>query len=274
MQLISHSAPIYYPEAEQNSVLRLGLQPLPVTTWFQPDEDFALFQKHKLQQGELRLHSVYEEQPGSEQAVAELTRLVQQHLLQDHADTYCLQDDCLLHKPSGLRWMLPAADLWQVSLWVQEDICVLQECNGEFVLSAASVCSPSNWYPAAKIGCNLDVIHGPVPGYGETLSRRVNSLCRELKPHKPLLRYNWSLQPGNELYWHSDRSAAQQSESQYWRVERQTLRRLPVTGAVIFTIRIYLHARSQIESTPFMQERLAALLARLPAAERAYKGLP
>ena len=273
MQLVSSSAPIYLPEEDQTSVLRLGLNPLPLQGWLQPDADLLVFQQHKLEQARLRPDSVYGELAGAEAAVAESIELIYQHLLQDHGDTYSRRDSVLQHKPSGIEWRLPAENLWQASLWVPEDICVLQEINGEFVMTAASVCSPSNWHPADKLGRSLDVIHAPVPGYEKILSRRVNSLFRALKPHKPLLRFNWSLQRGNELYWRDKLAPTDPALPQYWRVERQTLRRLPGTGAVIFTIRIYLHERSRIEADPAVSQRLSALLDRLPAEEKNYKGL-
>ena len=273
MRLVSSSSPVYLPEEDQSSVLRLGLNPLSPEYWLQTEDDFQLFQQHKLEQGNVRPDSVYGEMPGSEEAVAELTGLICQHLLQVHRESYSRLNDTLQHRPSGLEWQLPADNLWQASLWVPEDLCVLQEINGEFVMTAASVCSPSNWHPADKLGRSLDVIHGPVPGYPQVLSRRVNSLFRALKPHKLLLRYNWSLQRGNELYWRDRLAPVDHSLPHYWRVERQTLRRLPVTGAIVFTIRIYLHERSQLEADSVIRERLSALLERLPEAERNYKGL-
>ena len=273
MQLTSSAAPIYLPEADQTSVVRLGLNPLRAENWILNDEDLPLFHQHKLEQARLRPQSVYGELPGSQAAVAELIALLQEHLIRDHSATYCNDGGSLRHRGSNLKWDMPPVDLWQASLLVAEDICILQEIDKEFVMTAASVCSPSNWHPADKLGRSLDVIHGPVPDYDTKLSSRVTSLFHSLKPHKPLLRYNWSLQFGNELYWRDRIKPVDRSLPQYWRVERQTLRRLPASGAVVFCIRIFLYERSVIDADPVQSARLAALLQRLPPQEKAYKGL-
>ena len=273
MQLNTTAQPIYLPEADQSAVARLGLHPLAASEWVDVDGDFIQFHSHKVQQHRLRPQSVYGQLPGSEAAVAELGKLLQQHLLTEHAADYALTNNGLQHRPSGLQFFLPAENLWQISLWVQEDICLLQQINDEFLLTAASVCSPSNWHPADKLGRGLDKIHQPVPGYEEQLSRRVNALFAAMKPGKPLLRYNWSLQPGNELYWRDKLAPRDPAAAQYWRVERQTLRRLPETGAIVFMIRIYLHRRSDIERDPEVKQNLQALLERLAADEKVYKGL-
>ena len=273
MQLTTTAQPAYLPESDQKAVARLGLHPLSVSDWLDVDSDFEQFHNHKIEQSKLRPHSVYGQLPGSEAAVAELGRLLEQHLLAEHDSEYLRAENRLIHRPSGLEFSLPAENLWQTSLRVQEDICLLQRIDSEFRLTAASVCSPSNWHLADKIGRSLDRIHKPVPGYEEQLSRRVNTLFAALKPDKPLLRYNWSLQAGNELYWRDKLAPRDPAAAQFWRVERQTLRRLPETGAVVFMIRIYLHKRSEIEKNPAVKTNLRELLERIPEEEKIYKGL-
>ncbi len=273
MRLTTTVDTVYLPDEQQEFVARLGLHPLHVPSWIDCDTDFTQFHQHKLEQAASRLQSVYGELPGSERAVREFVSVLQQHLLAQHSDQYAMHSHALHHTATNLSWQLPAANLWEASLWIQEDICLLQDCDGEFKLTAASVCSPSNWHPAEKLGKSLDRIHQPVPGYEEKLARRVNSLFHALKPGKPLLRYNWSLQPGNELYWRDSLVPRDPAAEQYWRVERQTLRRLPESGAIVFLIRIYLHKRSAIERDPAIKSILSALLNRLPSDEKRYKGL-
>jgi len=273
MQLKTTVLAVYLPEQEQTAVARLGLHPLPDPDWLDIDSDFAQFHEHKLEQFKIRPQSVYGQLPGSETAVAELREALLQHLLAEHGSVYTRGNNCLRHDITGLEFRLPAENLWQTSLWIQEDICLLQQIDGEFRLTAASVCSPSNWHPADKLGCSLDSIHRPVPGFEERLSGRVDALFSALKPDKPLLRYNWSLQPGNELYWRDKLAPRDPMAAQYWRVERQTLRRLPETGALVFMIRVYLHGRSEIEKIPGVKKNLQALLERIPEQEKLYKGL-
>lgn len=273
MQLESRTDPFLWPDPEQVSVLRLGLQSLNPREWMVADEDLALFQQHKRAQAEQRFESVYQALPESESAQREFADNLLSHLSNDHATQYGQKTNTLIHHPSGLHWPLERRDLWHSSLWVQEDICLLQNSDDQYRLTAASLCSPSNWKLADKIGRGLDVIHDPVPGYQEQLAMRVNRLLDALKPNKPLLRYNWSIQSGNELFWREDNAPGTTSEEKYWRVERQTLVRLPKTGAIVFGIRIFLHSFARMSELLDFDKAVDKLVARLPDAERHYKNL-
>ena len=147
----------------------------------------------------------------------------------------------------------------------------------DYYLTAASVCAPSNWALEEKIDRSLDDIHQSVPGYGQQLSRRVNRLFANLKPERPLLRFNWSVQDTAELFWRTDlqeQSPQQQRlEERYWRVERQTLSRLPETGAIVFTIRIFLHSFSAMGHSTGFPANLQRVVDRLPHDQKEYKGL-
>lgn len=273
MHLDSLESPVYLPEASQQTVLRLGVQPLDLRQWTLPARDLASFHAHKLQVRQAQGDRVCQVLPGAEAACGELNELLLRHLLADHGDAYIKEGGSLWHRPSGLRWSLAESDLWHTSLWVQEDLCLLERGSDDYVMTAASVCSPSNWPLEEKMGCGLDFIHGPVPGYQEELSSRVNRLFDALKPGKPLLRLNWSVQWGNELFWRKDLGLGCDGRERYWRVERQTLRRLPRTGAVVFTIRISLHSFSSLAVYPEFQSNLRAIVARLPGELKEYKGL-
>ncbi len=281
MRIESSVHPLLLPDAGQRSVLQLGFSPLPVQQWILSDADFPLFQQHKLAQGQ-QLQRVYAALPRSATAQSEFADYLARHLLTYHNDTFSKEQDTLTHTASGLSWSLPATDLWHASLWAQEDFCLLQEAQGHYVLTAASVCSPSNWKLEDKIGKTVDQIHAPVPEYASELSARVNRFLQHLKVNKPLQRFNWSLQAGNELLWRDDvESAAATSEvessgdadSVYWRVERQSFLRLPQSGAIVFAIRIYLHSADRLRALVDFDSIKKQLIANLPAAQRHYKQL-
>ena len=77
------------------------------------------------------------------------------------------------------------------------------------------------------------------------------------------------------MFWRRDLGSGvgDDSAQRYWRVERQTLRRLPRSGAIVFGIRITLHSVQSLAAWPGAQDALAAILARLPADQKRYKGL-
>ena len=62
-----------------------------------------------------------------------------------------------------------------------------------------------------------------------------------IQPSNPVKRFNWSLYTDGALY-HPASSGERdvRPEHAFLRVERQTLRKMPVSGDVLFTIRIHL----------------------------------
>ena len=258
----------------QSSVLELGLRHGTMAEWLAVDDDLSIFHAHKLQQIGSHRSEVIAVLPESELAQKEFCRLLLTHLTERHGERYTINDHDLLTRDGRLKWPLPATDLQSCCLWIQEDICLLQALNDEYVLTAASVCSPSNWRLSEKIGKALGAIHDPVPGYGDTLHARTNRLLHNLSKDKVIIRYNWSVQAGNELCWRPELYPAQEPEEPYWRVERQTLRRLPETGAVVFGIRIFLESFTKVESRkPGFTATLREIIERLPEEQRRYKGL-
>ena len=57
------------------------------------------------------------------------------------------------------------------------------------------------------------------------------------------------------------------------RMERQTLRRLPRTGDILFTIRIYVQSLRDVAANPERAAHLAAAMRALPSNMRSYKSL-
>lgn len=278
MLLHSRVKPVYLPEPDQHTVLRLALRRLDPRAWLVVDEDFAAFHDHKLSAGQAGVGKVYQALPGSEAAQQELHALVLDHLVQDHPDSFQPEGEEILCLPLSRCFPRRFESLWHTSLLVQEDLCILEPDGEEtFRLTAASLCAPSNWLLEHKIGNTLDTIHGPVPGYQAVLAARVRRLFAGLKPGKPLLRFNWSVQSQPELLWRtepgqmSDPTGA--GDGRCWRVERQTLRRLPQTGAVVFGIRIFLHPFAGLVGPRGFEADLAGIIARLPIEQRSYKGL-
>ncbi|MCY4265223.1 MAG: DUF3445 domain-containing protein [Gammaproteobacteria bacterium] len=283
MKLNSKVYPIYCPEANQQSVLRLGLSRLSLADWILIDEDFELFHQHKLQQQSLNHRSVYQELCGAKDAIAEFNDFLLKHLLTRHHEQFAINQNQLIHLATGIGFDLSATSLWKSSLWVQDDLCLLQPQAEEYRLTVGSVCSPSRWRLQEKIGKSIDWIHVPVPDYQQTLSERVNRLLAGMKPGNPVQRYNWSIQPGNELNWQRRESMDSESLRWHWRVERQTLLKLPRTGAVMFCIRIFLHSFDRMEETIKLlsgnsdsqgfRKVLLAIINRTPSPIRHYKGL-
>lgn len=126
------------------------------------------------------------------------------------------------------------------ALVVQEDLCVLVADGGGWRLAAGVVCFPSMWRLPDKVGLHLTEVHGPVPAYASELAARVDRFLDRLRPERPVWRRNWLLHDSPELHVPDPPPAhgAPAVPDDLWlRSERQALRRLPRTGAVLFTIR-------------------------------------
>ena len=273
MRLDSTVEPIYFPEIEQQSVLRMGLHPLSLDSWIQTDDDYEKFYEHKLQQQKIRFAEVFRQIDDTQDCIEEFNNYLLANLLKHQSQSYELRDGYLYHIPTEIQFDTSTTSLWDSSLWIQEDICLLKQIDQKHVLVAASLCSPSNWKLQEKIGQTIEVIHTPVPGYKDSLSSKVDKLLSALKVDKPIYRYNWSVQQGNELYWDSYDDLGLADETPYWRVERQTLLRLPSTGAIVFGIRIYLHDFNTMAQDQQFKSNFRELINRQQPEMRIYKGL-
>ena len=68
----------------------------------------------------------------------------------------------------------------RAGLSVQEDLCLMNRTSEGWILKAASLCFPSRWQLREKIGKDISQIHGPVEGYEEHLSKKVNGFFDRL----------------------------------------------------------------------------------------------
>jgi hypothetical protein len=141
---------------------------------------------------------------------------------------------------------------------------------------AAVLCSPNRWRLADKIGGTMDEIHRPVARYRDDLSSPVDAMLARLTPERPVWRINWGLANHPALFQpEAPPVTADIDPARLWfRVEWQTLRRLPVTGAVLFGIRTYLEPLESLASRErSLVQDFGDLVAKLPDNVAEYKGI-
>lgn len=144
-------------------------------------------------------------------------------------------------RPGGQR----LHPLEQSGRLVQEDLCLLRpHADGQWILAGASLCFPSRWRLADKMGKPLIGVHGPVAGYQSVLAARVDSLLGRLDG-RVVWRRNWFVHPDGSLFQPQRPPGGDPvveggdwKDRLFLRSERQTLRRLEPSGWVLFTIRI------------------------------------
>ena len=108
---------------------------------------------------------------------------------------------------------------------------------------------------------------------------------RRVRPEDPVLRNNYFLQVDDDLAWsHSIGSEDSEDvawstaeknkaiEHHYFRSERQSLRRLPRSGGVVFTIRTYFHPITGIAEEDYVPGRLASAVRSWGEDVSRYKG--
>lgn len=256
----------YWPVDARPHRMTLGLRRLDPVVWLEVDghRDAELAEKARLlaaRHDDLVVHD-----PAGTDAAREVLDLVVSWLATHRAD--------LPRSPqAGLHPIDAAGRL------VQEDLCVLTRTDGRWRLTAASVCFPSRWAPRQKLGLTLESIHDPVPGY-PAIAGPVDGSLDRLHVDRPVWRLNWSVLPSPDLcQLPEDYPRTGAGTTDYpgidgltFRVERQTLRRLPGTGAVAFTIRTYTAPLRQVVADPARAADLRATLAAVGPEQAGYKG--
>lgn len=171
----------------------------------------------------------------------------------------------------------------QAAMAAHEDMCLLnkRESDDQYHLVGAAVAWPSDWYPKDKIGLPLRALHAPIAGYEEQLATGVDRFMETLKPGAIYGRCNWFIAPTGNRRWLQTSPAqeafahvtpANAGETLFVRSERQSLRRLPQTGAILFTIGIYVERLGALSQNNIA--RLADGVGRLVEGESDRRGSP
>jgi len=188
------------------------------------------------------------------------------------------------------------------ALLVQDDLAVMVEgSDGKYYFQAGAICVAGFWRMRDKIGLPLEEIHisGDVPQYQAKLQISLERFFRRLRVDKPVVRNNYFIQvsppPGaaantidpEELAWSNYVLGSEDllhekpppnvkatPERLRLRTERQSLRRLPKSGAVVFTIRTYLFPVEDLakENGGRVAGRFASAVKSWPEDVKTYKG--
>ena len=234
----------------------------------------------------VRHGEVFAALPGSEAARREVLDVLAA-LLPRRFPAWFGRDGAVLHnRLTGESWgldRLPHDPLEVAGRLVQEDLCLLRLTPEGPVLDAAVLCFPSRWSLAEKLGQPLAMIHTRVPFYADRLARPVDRLMPNLRDGKMVVRLNWGMTDDPALYAesrkfrrdHNPDVTAQNAGEKIWlRVERQTLRLLPESGAVLFGIRTHLYTVGRLAADRQVAADLASAVRALPPEMALYKSIP
>ena len=259
--------------------MAMGLTIVPPSDWFEIDVLYAdeLAEKSRLLAE--RHTDVFASVPGSEAASAETLTLIANHLCREYPDWFVRSGDILTNRlTNAVQDLREGHPLEQAGRLVQEDLCLIQNHPEGPVFTAAVLCFPSRWRLSEKIGRPRAEVHGPVPLYADRLAAPVDRFMRHLRPERIAGRLNWSVVDDPALFQPTGKFVADRNFSVtpdnagdrlFLRVERQTFRRLPVSDAILFGIRVHVYPLWRVASAG-----LADAVRALPADIARYKSLP
>lgn len=265
----------------------VGLAPLDLAEWIEPDAHLATTLAERAALIRDRRDIVVCEEPDTRAAQRETLELLVAHLTARFPAQYRLQGRHLTVAATGRTFDLDdegEAPLVVAGQIVSDDLVLLRKGEAGYRLVAAVLCFPSAWSLTEKFGQSLDELHRAVPGYESKLARVMNRIFENLKVDQPVWRVNWSIYPDDERHhpeskerprhWFED--PAHLAPEAFVRVERQTLRRLPESGDMLFTIRIHVDPFLAFRRHPEGRTLAASLreqILGLDADQLAYKGL-
>ncbi|MET1412752.1 DUF3445 domain-containing protein [Roseibium sp. HPY-6] len=261
----------------------VGLRPIGEEDWLEPD---PLLEEHLNEKERLFAHdlsAVFREEDNTEKSQGEVLGLVIENLSRFHGATYSFKGDtATVGRPGRKIPVKTAPFLLTASRLVQEDLVIMRPSPEGYRLVSASLCFPSSWRLSEKIGLTMTGIHDGVPGFnGSRMGQVVARLFDNLKVGQLLCRFNWSIYPDDKLHHPMPEGIPFDVDSRtfarlFLRVERQTLRRLPENGDILFTIKIHhdpLSLLSRQEDRAAIASNLRAQLLALRNDQLTYKGL-
>jgi hypothetical protein len=258
----------------------MGLVAIPERDWIVLGDDQR--EKLVLKRRLLADHhaEVFAALPGTEEAGSEVAQLLFDHLPRRFPTRYPRMGTMFAIAATSELVGMSSPSMHPLDLagrLVPDDLCLVQEGeDGVPRLVAASLCFPSRWRLGEKLGHPLAEIHGPVPDYDRALARPVDRFFGALADGRIVERWNWTIHDRPDLFQpQSPRKHAVPPErfadGLFMRNERQTLRRLARSRAILFTIDTRVMPLGEVP--PADARNLAAAIRHLPDGELAYKGI-
>lgn len=217
-----------------------GLNPIAPGEWLIVDECYAEQMAYRMQLMRDRREVVHRLDPSAQAAARELlqevlTELAERDDFQQAGDKIICPDG----REVAINWDAPMITAGRL---VQEDLVLMQKQGDEHVLTGAILCFPASWSLAQKFMKPMTRIHAPVSEYTENIARRVQRLFDGIQVGRPMWRANYLVYADPDLHQprtEEERRPSVTSGPRWLRVERQGMKRLPETGAVVFSIHSY-----------------------------------
>jgi hypothetical protein len=259
--------------------VRIGLKPINTKSWLEIDDNFK--NEHNLKKNLLssNRHEVFQAKDKSHLVQKELLGLITAHIKEYHSEKYLFEGQNIFIKATGENINLVDKNtppIETASFLVQEDLVLMNPREDKFYLEAAVLTAPSHWSLVEKFSKSLMDVHEGVPGYQEKIGTRVDQIFNKLPSDRILERFNWSIFDSPELFQpvrsKPDVTIKKKGiQDLYLRVERQTIRKLPNHGSIVFTIRVHVDPLLSISKEHGLLNDLNLAIANLPQEMKEYK---
>ncbi|KAJ4396027.1 hypothetical protein N0V93_000243 [Gnomoniopsis smithogilvyi] len=271
----------------------MGLRSVQFDDWIQLDNHYPRYHADKArriaERGDRCCHTAPEAYPAAVELLEELTEYLPARYPSMFRRTAVGLDNLWSGETFNvIERPLKENPITMCARLVQDDLALmLERPDGQYYLLSGAILLPGFWRLEDKVGMPLSEIHtsGDVPQYKEKLERGMMNFFRRLKCEDMYARNNYFIQVDDDLAWSwsigSENSSSigwntaeknRAVEHHHYRSERQTLRRLPKTGAVLFTVRTYFHPITEIAQEDFVPGRLASGIRSWGSDVQRYKG--
>jgi hypothetical protein len=287
---IEHTRPLPYRPFRYGPKyhVTMGLRSIKHSEWIELDNEYPRYHAAKAHRIRERGPRCCKTAPEAYPAALELLQDLADYLPARYPSLYRrTPDGAVLHNLwSGERFdiaqrPLPEDPMQMCARLVQDDLAIMIERpddDGQYYLLAGAILLPGFWRLEDKFGMALSEIHtsGGVPQFRERLERGMANFFRRVRPEEMVARHNYFLQVDDNLAWSESIGSEDSSangvvgwstaeknraiEHHYFRSERQTLRRLPRSGGVVFTIRTYFLPVTEIVKEDYVPGRLASAI--------------
>ncbi|PVI06376.1 hypothetical protein DM02DRAFT_667625 [Periconia macrospinosa] len=217
-----------------------------------------LFEKHG--------KSVLDALPGSQFACKELMEVALQFVCTRYPQHFRLDKqkmvfyNGILKTESDLKVMHPLHVLLNN---IPEDFAIMMRNteDGYYSFRAGIICSALGWNLGSKIGLSLPEIHKPIPDYKEKMQFSMDRYFTKKPTDKGIQRGSWGLEVDQPLYMppgdpHEKHRGTQMEDLDisrcHLRVDWQTLRRLPLSGSIVFNFKALFTPVEDFREEPYI----------------------
>ncbi|KAJ8104233.1 hypothetical protein POJ06DRAFT_243988 [Lipomyces tetrasporus] len=277
---IKDTKPLPYRPFKHNYHVTMGIRNMNWQEWIELDNEFLKYHKRKCERLAERREKLVMTAPEAYDAAMELLEEFREWLPARYPTLFKRTDVGIDNLVTGESFNIAERPLKDnvdpmeiAAKLVQDDLAIMMPGeDGQYYLKSACILLAGFWRLADKFGMPLSEIHtsGDVPQFKEKLQVSMERFFVRMRVDKPVVRNNYFLQTDDDLGWSraigpednddigwDAAEHAHDITKMHFRSERQSLRRLPKSGGVVFTIRTYFVPITELAKEPYVPGRLA-----------------